>query len=53
MPEQTVDLNAVLGDELSAPAPAGELDAVDEQLIARLAGRSRVTSSTAAATTLR
>src|SRR3954467_8607340 len=38
--EQVVDLDEVLGDEPAAPA-AGGLDAVDEQLIARLAGRAR------------
>jgi putative transposase len=37
MPEQAVDLDQVLGDE---PADDG-LDAVDEQLIARLAGKAR------------
>jgi putative transposase len=41
MPEQTVDLDAVLGEESAGPASAGELDGVDEQLIARLAGRVR------------
>src|SRR5688500_610996 len=39
MPEQqAVDLDELLGDE---PAATVELDAVDEQLIARLAGRAR------------
>jgi hypothetical protein len=39
MPErQTVDLDELADDE---PAGAGVLDAVDEQLIARLAGRAR------------
>ena len=39
MPEQqAVDLDELVGDE---PAGAGGLDAVDEQLIARLAGRAR------------
>jgi len=41
LPEQTVDLDAVLGEEPAGPAPSGGLDAVDEQLIARLAGRAR------------
>lgn len=41
MPEQTVDLDVVLGNEPAAPADEG-LDAVDEQLIARLAGKARV-----------
>lgn len=41
MPEQTVDLDAVLGEEPAGPARSGGLDAVDEQLIARLAGRAR------------
>jgi hypothetical protein len=41
MPEQTVDLDAIVGEESTVPAPAGELDAIDEQLIARLAGRAR------------
>jgi hypothetical protein len=36
MPEQAVDLDALVGEQ-----PAGVLDAVDEQLIARLAGRVR------------
>jgi putative transposase len=40
MPEQVVDLDQVLGDGPAAPASEG-LDAVDEQLIARLAGRAR------------
>ena len=40
MPEQVVDLDQVLGDEPAAPA-SGSLDAVDEQLIARLVGRAR------------
>ncbi len=40
MPEQLVDLDEVAGGETSAPASAG-LDAVDEQLIAQLAGRAR------------
>jgi hypothetical protein len=40
MPEQLVDLDQVLGDEPAAPA-SGSLDAVDEQLIARLVGRAR------------
>ena len=38
--EQAVDLDKVLGDEPVGPAGDG-LDAVDEQLIARLAGRAR------------
>src|SRR5512133_4214055 len=38
--EQAVDLDEVLGDVPAAPATEG-LDAVDEQLIARLAGRAR------------
>lgn len=38
--EQAVDLDEVLGGEPAKPARAG-LDAVDEQLIARLAGRAR------------
>ncbi len=42
MPEQAVDLDAVLGMGSVAPAGDGdELDPVDEQLIARLAGRAR------------
>lgn len=41
MPEQAVDLDVVLGNEPAAPADEG-LDAVDEQLIARLAGKARV-----------
>jgi putative transposase len=40
MPEQAVDLDVVLGEEPAGPAPDG-LDGVDEQLIARLAGRAR------------
>jgi hypothetical protein len=40
MPEQVVHLDQVLGDEPAAPA-SGSLDAVDEQLIARLVGRAR------------
>lgn len=40
MPEQAVDLDAVLGEDPVAPA-GDELDPVDEQLIARLAGRAR------------
>jgi putative transposase len=40
MPEQVVDLDEVVGDEPVGPV-AGGLDAVDEQLIARLAGRAR------------
>ena len=40
MPEQVVDLDELVGDEPVRPA-AGGLDAVDEQLIARLAGRAR------------
>ncbi|WP_363320554.1 IS256 family transposase [Pseudonocardia sp.] len=40
MPEQVVDLDAVLGDEPVAPV-GDELEPVDEQLIARLAGRAR------------
>ena len=39
--EQMVDLDAVLGEEPADPAPAVGLDAIDEQLIARLAGRAR------------
>lgn len=39
-PEQVVDLDQVLGDVPAAPA-SGSLDAVDEQLIARLVGRAR------------
>src|SRR5688572_11531624 len=38
MPEQAVDLDELTGDQ---PADGGGLDAVDEQLIARLAGRAR------------
>src|SRR4051795_11713796 len=38
--EQVVDLDEVLGDEPATPAAEG-LDAVDEQLIARLAGKAR------------
>jgi transposase-like protein len=38
--EQAVDLDKVLGDEPAGPAGDG-LDAVDEQLIARLAGKAR------------
>jgi transposase-like protein len=41
MPEQMVDLDAVVGEEPADPAPAGGLDAIDEQLIDRLAGRAR------------
>jgi hypothetical protein len=42
MPEQMVDLDVVLGEQPADPAPGGGLlDAVDEQLIARLAGRAR------------
>ena len=40
MPEQVVDLDEVVGDEPVGPV-AGGVDAVDEQLIARLAGRAR------------
>lgn len=40
MPEQAVDLDAVLGEDPVVPA-GDELDPVDEQLIARLAGRAR------------
>jgi hypothetical protein len=40
MPEQLVDLDQVLGDEPAAPA-SGSLDAVDEQLVARLVGCAR------------
>jgi transposase-like protein len=39
-PEQAVDLDEVLGAEPAVPAAEG-LDAVDEQLIARLAGKAR------------
>ena len=39
MPEPAVDLDQVLGED--PPVPAGGLDVVDEQLIARLAGRAR------------
>jgi putative transposase len=39
--EQAVDLDAVLDEESGVAAPVGGLDAVDEQLIARLAGRAR------------
>jgi transposase-like protein len=39
VPEQAVDLDAVLGED-ATPAPAG-WDALDEQLIERLAGRAR------------
>jgi transposase-like protein len=39
MPEQSVDLDEVGG--ASAPAASDGLDAVDEQLIARLAGKAR------------
>src|SRR5918998_462919 len=38
--EQAVDLDKVLGDEPAGPA-GDALDAVDEQLIARLAGKAR------------
>jgi transposase-like protein len=38
MPERPVDLDELVGDE---PAGSDALDAVDEQLIARLAGRAR------------
>ena len=46
MPEQTVDLDEVLGSEPAGPAEPAEpaidgLDPVDEQLIARLAGKAR------------
>src|SRR5688572_10232150 len=41
MPEQAVDLDVVLGNEPAAPGDGGGLDAVDEQLIARLAGKAR------------
>jgi putative transposase len=43
LPEAVVDLDALSGAELGAAAAAGSdvLDAVDEQLIARLAGRAR------------
>lgn len=43
MPEQGVDRDTVLGEEPagSAADAGGGLDAVDEQLIARLAGRAR------------
>jgi putative transposase len=45
MPERAVDLDAVLDEEpepvTSAPDSAAGLDAVDEQLIARLAARAR------------
>jgi putative transposase len=43
VPEQAVDLDAVLGEEraTSASDAAAGLDAVDEQLTARLAGRAR------------
>ena len=37
MPEQAVDLDGLAGEQL---AGTGALDAVDEQLIARLAGRA-------------
>jgi putative transposase len=40
MSEQAVDLDEVLGNEPVAPVDEG-LDAVDEQLIARLAGKAR------------
>src|SRR3954452_9539325 len=40
MPEQLVDLDEVGGGEPAPPATEG-LDAVDEQLIARLAGKAR------------
>ncbi len=40
VPEQAVDLD-VLGDEPAPAVSSAELDAVDEQLIARLAGRAR------------
>ena len=40
MPEQLVDLDEVGGGELAKPATDG-LDAVDEQLIARLTGKAR------------
>jgi hypothetical protein len=38
MPESVVDLDALAGGE---PGGSDVLDAVDEQLIARLAGRAR------------
>lgn len=41
IPEQMVDLKAGVGDDFAASTPVGVLDAVDEQLIARLAGRAR------------
>src|SRR5919107_4465028 len=43
MPEPVVDLDALAGAEPGASVAAGPdvLDAVDEQLIARLAGRAR------------
>ena len=50
VPEPVVDLDAVLGNEATGPvlgneatgpAEEGGLDAVDEQLIARLAGMAR------------
>jgi hypothetical protein len=40
MPEQLVDLDEVGGGEPVTPSTDG-LDAVDEQLIARLAGKAR------------
>ena len=40
IPEDAVDLDAIGGEESAAPAAAG-LDALDEQLIDRLAGRAR------------
>ena len=40
MPEQLVDLDELTGGEIT-PANTTGLDAVDEQLIAQLAGRAR------------
>ena len=40
VPEQVVDLDKIVGREPAMPASEG-LDAVDEQLIARLAGKAR------------
>ena len=40
IPEEAVDLDAIGGEETAAPAASG-LDALDEQLIDRLAGRAR------------
>jgi hypothetical protein len=42
MPEPVVDLDVVAGGDPVVPAAGSDvLDAIDEQLIARLAGRAR------------